>query len=262
MDTKWEDLNIQVCSGKYLQDIQSTLRELTNYSRFPGAQPISFEAQHMETLKKEKYFVCEKTDGVRLLLYSRYNLVLKRYESFFIDRKLQPYYIPDLKLHSIDKESVNTLLDGELVIDRIPFREYYKKRNRKLPKLSKEPEFKEIYRFLLFDCIYLDGEFMNKRSFDVRLGKLQVILKSYHNMRKMMGSQVYFTLELKEMLPSYRLEEPLKHQNRENETDVQGKLKHESDGLIFTKWSNSLVFGTDPNMYSVVNIDLNGNPLI
>ena len=249
MEINWEALNIQVCSGRYMQEIQQSLRELTNYNRFPGAQPVSFELKHIETLKTEKYFVCEKTDGVRLLLYTRYNNILKRYESFFLDRKLQPFYIPELKLYSLDmKESVNTLLDGELVIDRIPFKEYYKKQNRKIPKLEKEPEFKEIYRFLLFDCIYLSGEFMNQRTFDVRLGKCQGLLKSYHKMRTTMGLSVYFTLELKAMLPSYRLQEPLHIQTKNDDSDTSGKLKHESDGLIFTKWHNTLVFGTDHNI--------------
>ena len=250
MEELCKDLHIEVCSGGYLEEIQHSLKSMTNYPRFPGAQPISFEKKHLDTIVKEKYFVCEKTDGIRLLMYTRYNALKKRRESIFLDRKLQAYYIPNLEMKNADMSHCdNSLFDGELVIDKIPFKDYYKKHNRKIPKLENPPDFKVIHRYLFFDLIYLNNEFMNTRTFDVRLGKLKLILKAFHKYRQSIGIQLCFTLELKMMLESYRLQEPLQHQDRKDETDVVDKLKHESDGLIFTKWTNSLTFGTDSHMY-------------
>jgi mRNA capping enzyme, catalytic domain/mRNA capping enzyme, C-terminal domain len=44
--------------------------ESTDPNRFPGPQPISIERRHFPLLKKQPYMVCEKTDGMRVMLVS------------------------------------------------------------------------------------------------------------------------------------------------------------------------------------------------
>jgi len=71
-------------------------------SRFPGPQPVSIERRHFPLLKRQPYFVCEKTDGVRHLLASTEDGV------FLINRA---FVIEPVKIR-LPKD---TLLDGELV---------------------------------------------------------------------------------------------------------------------------------------------------
>ena len=71
-------------------------------TRFPGPQPVSIERRHFSLLKRQPYFVCEKTDGVRHLLASTEEGV------FLVNRA---FLIEPVKIR-VPKD---TLLDGELV---------------------------------------------------------------------------------------------------------------------------------------------------
>jgi mRNA guanylyltransferase len=51
-----------------LRRMVSSLMELS-HDRFPGAQPVSFAHQHLKELENENYFVSEKADGVRCLMF-------------------------------------------------------------------------------------------------------------------------------------------------------------------------------------------------
>ena len=71
-------------------------------TRFPGPQPVSIERRHFPLLKRQPYFVCEKTDGVRHLLASTEE------GTFLVNRAFK---VEAVKIR-VPKE---TLLDGELV---------------------------------------------------------------------------------------------------------------------------------------------------
>jgi hypothetical protein len=75
-------------------------------TRFPGPQPVSIERRHFPLLKRQPYFVCEKTDGVRHLLASTEEGV------FLVNRA---FVIEPVKIR-IPKD---TLLDGELVKTKV-----------------------------------------------------------------------------------------------------------------------------------------------
>lgn len=69
-----------------------------NRQTFPGSQPVSFLRKHLDLLLSEDYYVCEKSDGLRLMLFfpgpHKYDG-----SAFLIDRESNVYQIPNCLLH-------------------------------------------------------------------------------------------------------------------------------------------------------------------
>jgi hypothetical protein len=87
---------------------------------FPGAQPISIERVHFPILKRGRYVVCEKTDGIRhacacFMFGDKKMCVL-------IDRSQTMYLLPIKVPTSMFQ---GTLLDGELVKSTADGKWYY-----------------------------------------------------------------------------------------------------------------------------------------
>lgn len=85
-------------------------KQSSEFMDFPGSHPVTLLKKHIDVLINEDYYVCEKSDGIRVLLYI--HIFKNKTHAFFIDRKCKVYAI-DLDVHSIK----NTLFDGELYID-------------------------------------------------------------------------------------------------------------------------------------------------
>ena len=67
---------------KLQDEIATVLQTRMPPRKFPGAQPISFARGHIRDLLSENYFVSEKADGVRVLMYTR--LSSNKEESFLV----------------------------------------------------------------------------------------------------------------------------------------------------------------------------------
>jgi hypothetical protein len=77
---------------------------------FPGPQPISIERRHFQTLKRNEYFVCEKSDGVRHLLVS---LMFRDKKLCLLVNRAFKIFLVTLNLPKVAYQG--TILDGELV---------------------------------------------------------------------------------------------------------------------------------------------------
>ncbi|KAL2362696.1 hypothetical protein RJZ56_004388 [Blastomyces dermatitidis] len=200
---------------------------------FPGAQPVSFAARHLVELQKADYYVVEKTDGIRCLLYfARGDPDSDTPEiHYLIDRKNDYRYVPGLHFPLPDDDTfqsfhVDTIIDGELVIDT------YEDGSSQL-------------KFYVFDCLVLDGTSLMHRTLDKRLAYFkEKVLKPYNAMYKKYPSEKQhraFAVEDKSTQFSYGLEMMFR--------EIIPKVKkiHGNDGLIFTCRSTPYKIGTDEN---------------
>ncbi|KAI5278642.1 Dcp1p-Dcp2p decapping enzyme complex alpha subunit, partial [Ascosphaera acerosa] len=133
---------------------------------FPGAQPVSFARRHLHELTRDDYYVVEKTDGIRCLLYCARGDERNPAVHYLIDRKNDYRWVPGLRFPmggggsgggdagqgGYEREHIDTILDGELVYDMLP--------NSGARQL----------KYLVFDCLVLDGMKLVHRTLDKRLG--------------------------------------------------------------------------------------------
>lgn len=205
-------------------------REATS---FPGAQPVSLTKRHLRTLVDVDYYVCEKSDGIRCLMYISREPLAGGPEGklvdavYLIDRKNDYYRIPRLHFpvpgdSSFKASHEDTVLDGELVLDTYP-------------------DGRRITRFLLFDCLMMDGKLVTDKPLDRRLGyckmmvhePLERLLHANPDVRKRMP----FSVGFKEMQLAYGIKMMFEA--------VIPALHHGNDGLIFTPLNTSYKYGTD-----------------
>ncbi|KAK9386980.1 mRNA capping enzyme, catalytic domain-containing protein [Lipomyces mesembrius] len=191
---------------------------------FPGAQPVSFLKKHIiENLEREDYFVCEKSDGIRCLMY--FTAVNGAEATYLVDRKNDFYYIQGLHFplqDDIQKFHTDCLVDGELIIDDMG-------------------NGQELMKFLVFDSLVIDGKLLTERTLDKRLGYFrELVYKPYEALCKQFPEEVQyfpFLIEFKNMQVSYALPQLW--------NEIIPNLKHGTDGLIFTSRLMPYVFGTD-----------------
>ena len=199
---------------------------------FPGAQPVSFARKHFMELQRTDYYLCEKTDGIRCLLYLT-SFVEPGHEleaQFLIDRKNDYWHIPTNYLHlplqgNIAEYHRATILDGELV------RQTDGQGNSRL-------------MYLIFDCLCLDGSNIMARNLDIRLGKVKAFVydpwKAFTRMYPQDVEAQPFQLEFKKMELPYGVDMMFRQ--------VLPNLPHGNDGLIFTCKTTPYVTGTDHNI--------------
>ena len=121
--------------------------------RFPGPNPVSLERSNLNTIDPARYWVCEKTDGVRFaLLFCTYR---GHRVAALMDRKLAVYVLP---MRNVPKPLFQgTVLDGEVAFDK---------------------HLKQ-HQFLVFDAVMACGIPLFHKPFSARLADAARALRDY-----------------------------------------------------------------------------------
>lgn len=226
--------------GALLRDLRREVANLLGRDKldFPGAQPVSFTRHHLDELMRQDYYVCEKSDGIRYLLYLTDDGQGGE-AHYLIDRKNDYWFATGGGLHMPTPEGIETfhrrtIVDGELVMDDMG-------------------NGTQRAHFLVFDCLVLDGQNLMRKELSKRLGYFQDhIYKPYKSLFDQYPQEKTFQpflLGMKQMEFSYAIE-MMFHK-------VIKELKHGNDGLIFTCLHSEYKPGTDPHILKWKEADEN-----
>ena len=230
----------QRITGDLLHSFRREVADLlgrNNNTNFPGAQPVSFASYHLEELKQRDYYVCEKSDGIRVMMYFTEGNPGQEVH-YLIDRKNDYYYVEGLHFpipgEDLQKFHKETVIDGELVNDRLP-------------------NGGTQLKYLVFDCLIVDGQSLIDRPLDKRLAYFRERVNApYQALLKRFPEEVQympFLLEFKSFQLGYGAEMMFK--------DVLPKLPHGNDGLIFTCRTTPYHYGTDKHILKWKPSDIN-----
>jgi mRNA guanylyltransferase len=191
--------------------------------------PINFARRHFRTVRQHPYWVSEKTDGVRFMLFvSRAEALVSSSSAansdpsqhspsvYMIDRSNNFFKVPTLQSFASCVSSHNdTLLDGELV-KRHASNEYY---------------------FLIFDIIALDGQRMWNLPFGERLSSIASVVSQFQlYLAPSHDQNLPFAILAKEIVPTTHFNDVKTriHTDASGESVYRSSLLcHLTDGLIF-----------------------------
>ncbi|KAJ9127586.1 hypothetical protein QFC24_000995 [Naganishia onofrii] len=127
MHTAVPDIPGVVVEGAMKHGLMQHLNQLLgldpNFSRFPGSQPVSFVSRSLKLLESRNFWVCEKSDGVRVMMLIAWNSAENRQQVFLIDRKNTYREVDNLEFPHWNPPSGTkspcgpSVIDGELVCD-------------------------------------------------------------------------------------------------------------------------------------------------
>eukprot|EP01112_Ceratiomyxa_fruticulosa_P018780 TRINITY_DN6058_c0_g3_i1.p1 TRINITY_DN6058_c0_g3~~TRINITY_DN6058_c0_g3_i1.p1 ORF type:complete len:805 (+),score=184.88 TRINITY_DN6058_c0_g3_i1:85-2499(+) len=182
---------------------------------FIGSMPVGFSRKNIPIIQSLDYYVSEKTDGIRYLLY----IVDAPY---LIDRRFDFYQVQGYELlvdffGTVDskRESI-TLLDGEMV------------RNLDSNRLM----------FMVFDILVLRGNVVHHLNLEGRLGQINVVIREFRDALGNVPPENYpFELIGKNFVKKRDIGTIFDsiQTNKEGERVFRDKRRHHfTDGLIFT----------------------------
>ncbi|GAB6028283.1 hypothetical protein CHUAL_002461 [Chamberlinius hualienensis] len=198
-----------ITQPKLLQ-IQRKCQTMCNWTKngFPGLQPVSMTWKNVVFLRDKPYKVSWKADGVRYMM-----LIDGDNEVYFVDRDNSIFQVANLQFprrKQPNEHISHTLLDGEMVIDRV----------------GSQP----VPRYLVYDIIKFEGLDVGNADFGRRLFCLEKEIVEPRRNAQAAGridrSTEPFSVRLKPFYPVETAKEFFS-------SKFTSQLSHEIDGLIF-----------------------------
>ncbi|KOX79850.1 mRNA-capping enzyme [Melipona quadrifasciata] len=134
-----------ILEDRKLKGIQRCVKNICFWksSGFPGSQPISMDEDNIRLLHEKPYRVSWKADGTRYMM-----MIQADGEIYFVDRDNSIFQVNRMTFphpRDISRTLRDTLLDGEMVIDKADGKEYP--------------------RYLVYDVVMYDGKDVSKLPF-------------------------------------------------------------------------------------------------
>ncbi|KAF7378830.1 mRNA-capping enzyme [Vespula maculifrons] len=224
-----------IVEQKKLVGIQRRVQEICSWTStgFPGSQPVSMDLENIRLLHEKPYRVSWKADGTRYMM-----LIQADREIYFIDRDNSVFQAEGLTFphpKDLSKCLRDTLLDGEMVIDKVCGKEYA--------------------RYLAYDIVMYDGKDVAKLPFHPDRYEIieREVIKSRHRALKegrIRREQEPFSVRLKHFWDVTQAANLLSEKFAKN-------LSHEPDGLIFQPSKESYCPGPSPEVLKWKPISLN-----
>ncbi|XP_026522331.1 mRNA-capping enzyme isoform X2 [Notechis scutatus] len=201
---------IQVTTQPRLGEIQLKCQQFCGWkgTGFPGAQPISMDEQNIKLLEQKPYKVSWKADGTRYMM-----LIDGKNEVYMIDRDNSVFHVSNLEFPFRKDPRVhleNTLLDGEMIIDKV--------------------KGQVVPRYLIYDIIKFNAQPVGECDFNIRLSCIEkeIILPRHDKMKngQIDKAQEPFSVRNKPFFDINIAKKLL-------EGNFAREVSHEVDGLIF-----------------------------
>ncbi|XP_048350587.1 mRNA-capping enzyme isoform X1 [Sphaerodactylus townsendi] len=200
----------QVTSQPKLGEIQRKCQQFAGWkgTGFPGAQPVSMDEQNIKLLEQKAYKVSWKADGTRYMM-----LIDGKDEVYMVDRDNSVFHVSNLEFpfrKDLRIHLENTLLDGEMIIDKV---------NGQI-----------VPRYLIYDILKFNGQPVGDCDFNIRLSCIEkeIIFPRRDKMKtgQIDKAQEPFSVRNKPFFDIFAAKKLL-------EGNFAKEVSHEVDGLIF-----------------------------
>ncbi|KAM8954080.1 mRNA-capping enzyme [Pelodytes ibericus] len=200
----------QITTQPKLGEVQRKCQQFCAWERsgFPGAQPVSMDRDNLKFLEQKSYKVSWKADGTRYMM-----LIDGKNEVFMIDRDNSIFHVSKLEFpfrKNPQHHLGNTLLDGEMIIDKV--------------------KGQIVPRYLIYDIIKFNGQPVGDCDFNIRLSCIEkeIIFPRHEKMKTghIDKAQEPFSVRNKPFFDIHAARKLL-------EGSFAREVSHEVDGLIF-----------------------------